>query len=444
MLSQQDNEILTRVGPGTLMGALLRRYWTPACLAEEVAQPGGAPLRVRLLGENLVAFRDTDGKLGLVGEHCPHRGVSLFYGRNEGCGLRCLYHGWQFDVDGNCVDMPTESAERSFKDRIKLTSYPVHESGGLVWAYLGPPETITPFRDFGTESLSADDIYVTKQHTTSNWVQVIEGNLDSAHISHLHQFEAVEDIPDDGADQPGYPPNALSWKFWRHDRAPRIEMTDTWYGFRYAAIRTTPKGHTHVRISAFIPPYSTVVASIPFTADQWICVPIDDHNSWKYTLRAQPIRNPRCFGGGSVFDVAPFTTPFMSASGGILPRDYTAENDYKIDREVQRTSTFSGIGDFLSQDLMATESMGAIQDRTQEHLGTTDVAIGRMRHLLMTAARGLGDGAQPPALGGQDYERIWGAEKILEPGEDWRVLGTEDDPVVQEAFSVHPGTWSSS
>ena len=418
------------------MGDLLRRYWTPACLAEEVAEPGGEPLRVRLLGEDLLIFRDTDGQLGLIDEHCPHRGVSLFYGRNETCGLRCLYHGWQFDVRGNCVDMPTEPPGRSFADRIKLTAYPVHESGGLVWAYLGPPDVMTPFRDFGTESMRADEIYVTKQHTTSNWVQVIEGNLDSAHISHLHQFDAVDEIPDDGADEPGYPPNAVSWKFWRHDRAPRLEIEDTWYGFRYAAIRSTPKGHTHVRISAFIPPYGTVVASIPFTADQWICVPIDDQNSWKYTLRAQPIRNPRGHGGGSVFDPAPFTTPFMSPTGGILPREYTAENNYQIDRAVQRTSTFSGIGDFLSQDLVATESMGAIQDRTTEHLGTTDVAISRMRQLLLAAARALHEGAEPPALADHRFDRIWGAEKILAPGEDWRVLGTEIDPVVMEAFEL--------
>ena len=156
MLSAEDNEILTRVGPGTPMGNLYRRYWIPACLSKEVDEPDGPPIRVRLLGEDLVRFRDTHGQLGLIEEQCPHRGASLFYGRNEECGLRCTYHGWKFDVTGQCVDQRSEL--KPFAHRIKITSYPVHESGGIVWAYLGPAETMTPFRDFGTESLPADQV----------------------------------------------------------------------------------------------------------------------------------------------------------------------------------------------------------------------------------------------------------------------------------------------
>jgi phthalate 4,5-dioxygenase len=432
VLTSEENGILTRVGPGTLMGDLLRRYWTPACLSAEIPDPGSPPARVRLLGENLVAFRDTTGRVGLVQENCGHRGASLYFGRNEGAAIRCVYHGWAFDVDGRCVDMPSEP--QPFCEKVRIRAYPVHESGGIVWAYLGPRETMTPFRDFGTEGRDAGQFRATKQRTTCNWVQAMEGNIDTAHISHLHQWNGVDDIPDDGSDKPGYPSNAMSWKFWRHDRAPRLEVQDTWYGYRYAGIRTTPNGFTHVRITAYAVPYSTMVASIPFSSGHGMFIPIDDENCWRYFIGPKVPPNPRQLGGANLFSVAPFSTPISAYTDGIIPRRYTAENDYQIDREVQRTSTFSGVADFVSQDLMVTESMGPVYDRTQEHLGSTDKAISRMRHILITAARRLADGEEPPAVGaGLDYRSIHGAEKILEPGEDWRILGTSDDPVVQEA-----------
>jgi nitrite reductase/ring-hydroxylating ferredoxin subunit len=402
----------------------------------EVKEPDGVPVRVRLLGENLVAFRDTDGKVGLVAENCPHRGASLWFGRNEECGLRCPYHGWKFDTDGNCVDMPSEPPTSTFKHRVRLLSYPVHESGGIIWAYLGPIQTMTPFRDFGTDTLPEESHYANKQHTTCNWVQAMEGNLDSAHISWLHQFNAIDDIPDDGSDKPGYPSNAMSWKFWRHDRAPRLEVKDTWYGYRYAGIRTTPNGNTHVRITEYVVPYTTIVASNPFTTRQGMFVPIDDENCWRYNFVTQVDANPNNYGGDNLFAVVPFSSPLTTRNGNIIPRLYTAENDYGIDREDQRTTTFSGVRDFVTQDLMVTESMGAIYDRTKEHLGTTDKAVIRMRNILLRAAKALPGGAVPPALAspGHDFRTIRSAEKILEPGEDWSILGTDEDPAVQEAM----------
>ncbi|HYK70344.1 MAG TPA: hypothetical protein VEV45_20535, partial [Streptosporangiaceae bacterium] len=242
---------------------------------------------------------------------------------------------------------------------------------------------------------------------------------------------------DDGSDKPGYPSNAMSWKFWRHDRAPRLELHETWYGYRYAGIRTTPNGNTHVRVTAYAVPYSTMVASIPFSVGQGMFVPIDDNNCWRYFLAPKSWRKPRDLGGANLFSLAPFSTPLSGNRDGITPRLYTMENDFQIDREVQRDSTFSGVADFVSQDLMVTESMGPIYDRTQEKLGSTDLAITRMRHILLKAARDLAAGKEPPALGGDlDYGSIRGAEKILEPGEDWRILGTEDDPIVQEAYET--------
>ncbi len=204
-------------------------------------------------------------------------------------------------------------------------------------------------------------------------------------------------------------------------------------------IRTTPNGHTHVRISAYVVPYHTMIASIPFSLGQGMFVPIDDENCWRYFMAPKSWRNPRNLGGANLFSIAPFTTPLSNGRNGITPRKYTAENDYLIDREVQRTATFSGVEDFVSQDLMVTESMGPIYDRTQEHLGSTDKAITRMRHILISAAKGLAEGKEPPAVGEGDFRSIRGAEKILEPEEDWRVLGTEDDPTVQEAVIATTG-----
>jgi phthalate 4,5-dioxygenase len=434
MLTQEDNELITRVGAGTPMGELLRRYWTPACLVSELGEPGDAPVRVRLLGENLVAYRDTSGVIGLVQENCPHRGASLFYGRNEDCAIRCPYHGWAFNAAGDCVDMPSEP--RPFADRIHIKAYPTHESGGIVWTYMGPRETMTPFRDFGTESLQAEKVFATRQFSTCNWIQAMEGNVDTAHISHLHQFEAIDEIPDDGSDKPGYPSNAMSWKFWRHDRSPRLEVEDTWYGYKYAGIRNTPNDNTHVRITAYIVPYSTIVASIPFTTGHGMFVPVDDYTCMRYFFVTQADQNPQGYGGENLFAPAPYTTPMLWPNG-VVQRTHTEANHYLQDRELQKTATFSGVSDFVSQDLMVTESMGPIYDRTQEHLGTTDISIIKMRTILIDAAKALAAGREAPALAGA-FREIRGAEKILAENEDWRVLGTEEDPVVQEARLATP------
>jgi phthalate 4,5-dioxygenase len=435
VLSREDNEILTRVGPGTLMGDLMRRYWIPACLSSEVDEPDGPPVRVRLLGEDLVAFRDTAGHVGLVGESCPHRGASLFYGRNEECGLRCTYHGWKFDVTGQCVDQRSEL--HPFHERIKITSYPTRESGGIVWTYMGPLSTMTPFRDFGTESLPASLAAVNKEQIYCNWVQSMDGDLDTAHISNLHQFDAIDDVPDDGTDKPGYPSGYMSMKFWRHDPRALIEVDDTWHGFRYAGIRETPNGYRHARISAYIFPSSTIIAQIPFSTRQIFVVPSDDTTTYRYNFTTQPPQNPRGLGGPLFFtyEKYPFTMP---APNGLVPREHTRENDYNIDRVAQKGTSYSGIVDFRSQDAMATETAGPIYDRTREHLGSTDVAVIRMHRQLLRAAKALAAGGQqPPALGGAgDFRSIRGAEKILAEGEDWRTLGTEDDPMVREALDA--------
>ena len=435
MLSSEDNDLLTSVAPGTPMGDLLRRYWTPACLSSEIPEPDCAPVRVRLLSEDLVAFRDTNGKVGLVQENCPHRGASMYFGRNEECGLRCVYHGWKFDTAGQCVDMPSEP--RPFADRIQIPAYPTHESGGIVWAYLGPPETITPFRDFGTESLMADQVLASKLYIDCNWVQSIEGNIDTAHISFLHTFDAVDGIADDGSDAPGYPSDWVSMKFRRHDRAPHLELQDEPYGFRYAGLRTTPNGHTHVRMSAYIFPYGTIIAAIPFSTGHIWTVPIDENRCWRYTFATAAKRAARRTPGVNWRLSIP-DYPFRGLpNSGVIPREYTAENEYQLDRQAQRRSSFSGVPNIVAQDLMVTESMGPVYDRRQENLGTTDLAITRMRSQLIRAATDLREkGTEPPGLDPSiDFLSIRSAEKVLESSEDWRRLGTNEDPAVQEALT---------
>jgi phthalate 4,5-dioxygenase len=440
-LTKEENDILTHVGPGTPVGNLLRRYWTPACLSSELPQPR-TNLRVRLLGEDLVAFRDTKGQVALLDEHCPHRGASLYYGRNEDCGLRCVYHGWAFDATGQCVDMPSEA--RSFAASIKTTAYPTHESGGIVWTYMGPPESMTPFRDFGSETLASEEVHAAKVQTYCNWVQTLDGNIDTVHASFLHKFNAgVSDTPYDDTDRPGYPSIREGTRLKYLGGTPRLEVHDDWYGFRYAGLRTTPNGHTYARISTYIIPYATQIASMPFATRQLLTVPIDDHNTWRYTYVTQSPRheNPGGVSDGSFYSVPGNPYGKLRGGDGVQQRLFTEENQYGIDREVQNDlgpeGTYTGIPDHSSQDYMVTETMGPIYDRTREHLGTTDLAIVRYHSLLLQAARDVAEGKEAPAVGAEhDYRAIRAAEKILAEDEDWRVLGTNDDPIVQESMAL--------
>jgi phthalate 4,5-dioxygenase oxygenase subunit len=440
MLTQEDNEVLCRVGPGTVMGNLLRHYWTPALLSAELYENDCPPLRVRLLGEDLIAFRESNGKVGLVANACPHRGASMFFGRNEEAGLRCVYHGWKFDTEGACVDMPSEPVESNFKSKVRIKAYPTHESGGIVWTYMGPKETMTPFRDFGSDSVPQDQWRATKIYSPCNWIQGLEGNIDTAHISWLHQYFATEEIPEDDTDRPGYPSGAYTWKIWKLDGAPKIEVEDTWYGFRYAGLRETPKGHTHVRVTDYMLPYMSYIANIPVGGGLGILmVPIDDTSFWRYNIQMRTntpeqdavISDARGSGAPDGRARSPFAVR-MTGTRGVIPREYVAENDYQIDRDFQRNEAFSGIRDFVSQDLAMTESMGPIFDRRGEHLGTTDRAVIRMRSLLLKTARALAEGQEPPAVDPSlPYRSIRSAEKILAPGEDWRTLGTPADPIVK-------------
>ncbi|HEY7465925.1 MAG TPA: Rieske 2Fe-2S domain-containing protein [Dehalococcoidia bacterium] len=426
MLTPEDNEILTRVGPGTLMGNLLRRYWQPALLSSEVPEPDSPPVRVRLLGEDLIAFRDSNGDVGLVANTCPHRGASLFFGRNEEAGLRCVYHGWKFDVAGTCVDMPSEPAESNFKNKVRVGAYPTQEAGGIVWTYMGPAEKMTPFRPIVSESLPREQWKAMKVKGLCNWVQGLEGNVDAAHTSWLHRRLEFATYQPDETDRPGYPSLNMTFLIWAFDGAPVLETHDTWYGFRYAGLRNTPGGHTHARVTDFIMPSLTYIPVAPVGGNDCIVmVPIDDETHWRYHISTKPA--VRMTDG--TLQVIPGNRP-----GGIMDRTWMPQNDYNIDRADQKVNNYTGIsGGAIPQDQAVTESMGTIYDRTAEHLGTSDRAIIRMRRMLIDAARDLARGVEPPAVdASQDYNGFRSAEKILAPGEDWWKLGTAEDAVMTQ------------
>jgi phthalate 4,5-dioxygenase len=425
MVSQAENELITRVGPGTPMGNVLRRYWMPALLAEDLPATDCAPVRVRLLGEDLVAFRDSEGKVGLIEEFCPHRLASLFLGRNEESGLRCVYHGWKFDTAGNCVDMPSEPATSSFKERIHITSYPTAELGGVIWTYMGPPEKRPELP--GMEWLRAPEEArnVSKTLEYANFVQAIEGGIDTVHSNFLHG---------------GLPParRGEQRNRLRQGTAPELEVERTPYGFRYAGIypRTRDDGveEQYVRMYQFIMPFHQFRAQeaaarrgdadVPVPqvrGHMW--VPIDDENTWifNWMYASDPER--------------PFTPEMKQAyetQAGRGPDGETGnvrrrvrDNDWLIDREMQRLVNFIGIPGTNSQDLAVQESMGPIVDRSREHLGSTDKAIVTMRLMLLDAIKKVANGDEPPGLEPDTYRHVKASDAVLPRTARWQEAAEE-------------------
>ena len=398
MLTQSDNEKLTRVGPGTLMGTLLRRFWMPALLESEVPTPDCDPVRLRLLGEDLVAFRDTNGRVAILDAYCPHRNAHLYFGRNEECGLRCVYHGWKFDLDGNCVDMPSEPNESSYKDKIKLTSYPAVVQGGIVWIYMGPAEHKPQLPNFEWSRLPANQRTATKRIQQNNWAQAVEGGIDSSHISFLHNRTEKQTAAVDAV---------TSNKFHAQDRHPVFEVKEQDAGLLIAARRNAEPGHYYWRVTQFLLPFYTMIPPVgnfrdssqaPYDGHAW--VPIDDHTTWTWSFGVHPQRaftpEEADYRGGSNGMWGPIDENFMPIRN--------KENDYMIDRHKQRHANFTGIDGIPNQDAAVQESMGFISDRTREHLGTSDRALVNFRRLMLRLAQDLADGKEPSAaMRGEDY-----------------------------------------
>ncbi len=436
MLTPEDNEIINHVGPGTLLGNLLRRYWTPALLSEELPIPDSNPVKVRILGEDLVAFRDTEGKVGLFNVNCPHRGTSLFFGRNEEGGLRCVYHGWKFDITGQCVDMPSEPSTSNYKERLKVKSYPVHESGGIVWTYMGPKDKMTGFRDFGTENLPQEKWKVKKMLHPLTFMQRLEGSYDTTHTSWLHMFAAAKklDANADGSDTPGaYNSSTALWRFWWEDRSPVVEVKEDWFGFRGAGLRKTPNGNTHARLYHYCIPYGA----------GGMVVPRDDDATWQFSFATVHSEARQSLFGERETNL---NIPQIATSGDRTKAPVrNLENDFLIDRELQRSGEiYSGIGigamgmnGFTDQDVMARQT--AFTDRTREHLGTLDRKIIVLRRILINAAKNLDRGIEPPAIDPSlPYDRIEWPDKVLLSNEDWTKVGTESDPDYHRVYPQAP------
>jgi phthalate 4,5-dioxygenase len=410
MLSREDNERLTRVGRGTPMGSTMRRYWIPALLARELPEPDCPPVRVRILGEDLVAFRDTRGQIGLLDELCPHRRASLFFGRNEECGLRCVYHGWKFDTEGRCVDMMNEPDSESFREKIFQPAYPTVELGGIVWAYLGPPELRPAPPAFAWLRIPDTHRQVSKVIQETNWLQGLEGGIDTSHAPIMHRLLTTE------TKRPGFRPDN---PFVR-GKAPKLEVDVTDYGYRYAGVRPLDETSYHVRTYQYIVPFHQIRPSrsesgVPLMAGHtW--VPIDDETTmvynWEFSTTDAPLtaedRLERRLGNGPL-DVD--QTTFRSIRN--------RRNNYLLDRQVQKTETFTGIDGINTQDRAVQESMGAIVDRSREHLGPADRAVIQARRLLLEAVKVVADGGTPRGLA-PTYATIAAAEAVLPRDADWR------------------------
>lgn len=413
MLTAAENEYITRTGPGTPMGELLRRYWVPFTLSADAPAADGPQQRVRLMSENLILFRDTAGRLGLIQENCPHRGTSLFFGVNDQGGLRCCYHGWKYDVEGRCIDMPSDAPGSSYKDRVRARAYPVVDSAGALWAYMGPEDRRPQEPNFSFNNLPADHVVTFKFDTFCNYVQSMEGDFDTTHISTLHLNYGDETPVDDGTDRPGYPSQAFG-RFIRASRKyARVDVQDTDYGLRLIAVRTTPKGNQFIRINCLVLPLSVFIASAGTGGTLFSSVPVDDGQCVRFGFTHRTDRPWTTEERNQIL----YARNHFEADG--KTRFMRADNDYLIDRTVQRTVTPSGIIPTREQDAAATESMGRVMDRTQEHLYHADAAIIRYRQLLMAAARNLQEGQEPPGLDGNvPYERIRSEEIIIGPDDD--------------------------
>jgi len=383
MLSAQDNEMITRTGPGTPMGEYLRRFWMPALLSEEIAEPDSPPVRVKILNEELIAFRDTNGDVGLIDNNCPHRRASLFFGRNEECGLRCVYHGWKFDTNGDCVDMPSEPGESNFKDKVKVKAYSTEDWGGYIWAYMGPAESMPELPEVGWAMVPESHRKVSRRLQENNFVQGIEGGIDSSHISFLHFG-----LPPVVRDDPARAGHSLS----NIDAAPHFIVKTTDYGFVYGANREAENDSYYWRLTPFMLPFFTVIPGGTGNPDErtysghgW--VPADDGSCWMFTYSwnaSRPLNEGEGHGAS-----------FLEKEPRTMRAVMNKDNDYGIDREVQRTKTFTGIEAISIQDSGIQESMGAICDRTKEHLGTSDSAVIAMRRMYLQGCRDLLEGKEP-------------------------------------------------
>ena len=411
MLSAADNQLLTRTGPETAMGRYFRSFWLPLALSCELPEPDGAPIRVKVMDEDLIAFRSSDGRVGLVSPLCPHRGANLFFGRNEDGAIRCVYHGWKFDLAGNCIEMPNLPAEAGYHGKMRITAYPTREYADMVWAYMGPAASAPAMPQLEVGLVPASHRLVSKKLQQCNWAQSIEGALDTAHFSFLHMPapKVAETMhPDANADQ-----KRLKWM--RDDPLPRFSFVDHAAGFAAGAARDADGEELYWRISQYlVPNHSLAPNALPgenYQGQTW--VPISDTECWIYTYAWNPARPlgeaeraKLAAGHGVLGQVGPDYLPLSNRG-----------NDYRIDRHEQKHLTFTGIRGVSEQDAMVQDSQGLIADRSREHLTPTDAAVVRFRRVVLGGANDLAHGKSPQVASQPDAYRMrsgsWVADRML-------------------------------
>ncbi len=432
MLTAEENELMCHVGPGTVMGNFMRQHWIPTMLSSELPAPDSNPVRVLLLGEKLIAFRDANGKVGLVADSCPHRGASLFFGRNEECGLRCVYHGWKFDVSGDCVDMPNEPAESNFKNKVKAVAYPTQERGGVVWSYLGPLSIPPELPEF--ESNMVADAQAGASQMECNYFQVLEGTIDTVHAGFLHR----------GAMKWEDQPEGTFAQYLLKDKTPHYAVIETDAGTCYGAYRDGPPGQHYWRIAQFLLPfYAMAPGGLLGGGPSGVAcyVPMDDTHTMTIGLRAgsgrQREMERRAQDGNTSEAYKQFLVRRQAQQAlgrQVLPnttdwygRFRTAANmanDYQIDRELQRLKEgpdgYTGIQTVQTQDQAMTNSEGPIYDRTTEHLGTSDAMIIQSRRRLINAAKAFAEtGITPPTVEHPEFYRLRSGSTLLPKEIDW-------------------------
>jgi phthalate 4,5-dioxygenase len=440
MISKEDNDLLCRVDGDAPMGQLFRQHWQPVCLIEEVSEPDGNPVRARLFGEDLVVFRDTDGRIGVMDEYCPHRRASLVFGRNEEGGLRCLYHGWKMDVDGNVLEMVSEPAASCMAQKVKHTAYPTKEWGSFVWAYMGKIKEGESLPDFVPPAWAptADTrVTVAKALLPCNWAQILEGAIDSAHSSSLHSSDMVPARVDSAK------ATANTWLRPSTDKAPRMQVQRTTYGFRYAALRRPIKdaaNNEYVRSTIFVAPATALIPPNNLYNVANINVPMDDTNTAFYFIAwGHPSQTPetetwRKFLRQTVgIDLDEFYRPLR-----------TQGNRFWQDRQAMKAGNWTGITGFPNQDVAMWLTMGPIADRTNDRLGASDLAVVEFRKQMLDAVKAFQKGQAAIGTGDAAIPKTDCAFQAIVPKTtDWRAytakyiwLANANEPSLEPSYSV--------
>ncbi len=420
MLTAEENDLLTRVEGDAPMGKIARAHWIPALLSEEVPEPDGTPVPVRLLGEDLVAYRDSEGRVGLMGRYCPHRRASLLFARNEDCALRCLYHGWKIDAEGKVLEMPSETAGSALRDKVRHVAYPTVEWCGVVFAYLGAPETKPPFQPPPWAPREDTKVSVAKIVVPCNWAQILEGAIDSAHSSSLHSSDMVP------ARVESAKATATNWLRPSTDKAPRLQVQRTPYGFRYAALRrpiVDSANNEYVRLTVFVAPFTVLIPPNDSYNVANVNVPIDDTHTMFLFIGWSD--DP-----ASVPDTETWRK-FLGAQVGVdLDREYgmlrNLANRFWQDRGAMKAGNFTGIRGIPNQDIAMWTTMGPIADRSRDVLGASDVAIVEFRRQMVEAARKVRDGGAPIGTGTDRIPAsVRSYQQIVPKTVDWRALGVD-------------------